>query len=83
MTDQTTAERFRIFLVCSTSTILNEIAAGATQPMVAKTYSLALRSEAAGQDTPDWTRINRAIITRWSMSGLERVKKMAWRELGA
>lgn len=29
----------------------------------------------------DWTVINAAIINRWSLSGLKRVKIMAWNNL--
>lgn len=46
---------------------------------VALTYALAIRDE---KDVPvDWKRVNAAIIGRWSMSGLDRVKKHAWRIL--
>lgn len=30
-------------------------------------------------NSKDWGVINRAIIERWSMSGLERVKTLAWK----
>lgn len=65
-------------LVCCTQTILHEIANKATQKYVAVTYAIALKSEAQGADKPDWPKINRAILDRWSMSGLERIKKWAW-----
>ncbi len=68
----------QINLVCCTDVILTEIAEkAATQKDVALTYAMAMKSAAQGADTPDWPIINRAIIARWSMSGLERVKKMA------
>lgn len=57
--------------------IENEIAAGATQPSVATTYAMAMRSASAGVWVADWRRVNRAIWDRWSMAGLERVKKLA------
>lgn len=54
--------------------IEREIAAGAKQKDVAKTYALGMRS-----DWPtDWARVNRAILAKWKMSGLERIKKLAW-----
>ncbi len=46
------------------------------QSSVARTYSLAIQ---AG-DT-DWQAVNEAIINRWSVAGLNRVKQMAWRHL--
>ena len=41
---------------------------------VAKTYALALRSS----ESTDWSAVNTAIITRWSVSGLEWIKRQAW-----
>lgn len=63
-----------IELAAVESTIENEIRQGATQKQVALTYRLAMGSTVV----PDWRRINRAIIKRWSVSGLARVKKLAW-----
>lgn len=41
---------------------------------VARSYALILR-----QDTDvDWSKINRTIIDRWSLSGLEKIKESAW-----
>ena len=54
--------------------IIQEIEAGLPQKTIAKTYALALRS----QEKTDWKAANEAIIERWSISGLERIKKMAW-----
>ena len=68
-----------IWLVCSELVIENEIAQGVRQKDVAMTYALALRSEAAGADKPDWKRINQAIIAKWGMKGLSRVKDRAWK----
>jgi hypothetical protein len=65
-------------LVCCTWVICNEIEQGLTQKDIALTYAMALRSATAKADIPDWETINRAIIKRWSMSGLERIKKRAW-----
>ncbi len=58
-----------------TSTLLHEIEVlKLKQKDVAMTYALALRSSAP----TDWRTINTAIIDRWSKSGLDRIKKMAW-----
>ncbi len=54
-----------------------EIAQGATQKDVADTYALAILD---GEAT-DVPRMNKAIIERWSMAGLERVKAMAWKKV--
>ncbi len=54
--------------------IENEIAQGCTQKQIAMTYALAIKSSYA----TDWTRVNNAIIGKWSRKGLERIKKMAW-----
>ena len=52
----------------------NEIKLGCTQKQVAQTYALALRSSWP----TDWPKVNKLIVDRWSASGLERIKKMAW-----
>jgi hypothetical protein len=43
--------------------------------MLALTYALAIKSK----ERKDWKKINRAIMKRWSYSGLKRVKHFAWR----
>jgi hypothetical protein len=59
--------------------ILREINCRCSQREVAQTYRLAMASQDAGVDTEiNWGTINQAIIDRWSLSGLERIKKMAW-----
>lgn len=40
---------------------------------VAMTYRLALRS-----DGVDWPAVNAAIIERWSLRALDRIKRFAW-----
>jgi len=45
------------------------------QASVALTYALAMRDEDI--QPVDWKRANAAIIARWSVRGLERVKKLA------
>lgn len=62
-------------LAACTDTILSEITQGATRRAVAQTYRLAMQSS---QPT-DWPRVNAAIIARWSVSGLQWIKKQAWR----
>jgi len=47
------------------------------QKDIARSYALAIKSESECR-TVDWTKINGAILSRWSMSGLERIKKIAW-----
>lgn len=54
--------------------ILNEIAnKKLKQKDIAQTYALLIRS---GEGI-DWRTINEAIVNRWSMSGLKRIKEMA------
>lgn len=65
----------RFELACCTEVLLNEIAhKELTQKDIAMTYGLALRSS----HPTDWPDVNRAIIERWSLSGLKRIKKAAW-----
>lgn len=68
----------QINLVCCTQAIQNEVAQGASQKNIALTYAMAIKSEAQGADKPDWSAINRAILSRWKMGGLERIKKRAF-----
>lgn len=67
---------FTAHLVDAADVIENEIAQGATQKSVAKTYALALRSAVP----PDWARINAAIRAKWP-KGLQRIKESAWRKV--
>jgi hypothetical protein len=68
---------YRINLVCCTDTICDEIKLGTTQKSLAVTYAMAMKSAAEGADKPDWYKINTAILAKWKMSGLERIKKRA------
>lgn len=69
---------FQINLVCCTQVILQDLAAReVTQKDVALTYAMAIKSAAQKADAPDWETINKAIISKWSVRGLERVKKRA------
>lgn len=72
-------DEWRINMVCCTEVILNEVShKEITQRDVALSYALAIKSQMQGADKPDWGKINRAIIARWSMPGLERIKKGAF-----
>jgi hypothetical protein len=69
----------RFNLVCCTQVITRDVADKAMkQKDVALLYAMALKSKSDGADNPDWGAINGAILARWSMSGLERIKKRAW-----
>lgn len=46
---------------------------------VTQAYALALLD----QDAVRWPVVNRAIIARWSMAALDRVKRDAWKRLEA
>jgi len=69
----------QINLVCCTDVIIQDVAAKqATKKDIALTYAMAIKSQAQGADLPDWSKINGAILARWKMSGLERIKKRAF-----
>jgi len=69
---------YRINLVRCTDTVLNELKNGCTRKSLSLTYAMAMRSAAQGDDKPDWPKINKAILAKYSMSGLEFIKKRAW-----
>lgn len=59
------------------NTILREIATKELKERdVAQTYHLILKSSECA--TVDWAKVNAAIIERWSMTALIRIKKSAW-----
>jgi len=63
-------------LVDAQTQLLGEIAMPELkQKDIALTYALAFRTH----DTVDWRVVNEAIIARWSVSGLQRIKTMAWK----
>lgn len=69
----------KINLVCCTQVLLQDIGSKeAKRKDVALTYAMAMKSEAQGPDQPDWAVVNKAIINRWSRSGLDWIKKRAW-----
>lgn len=66
-------------LVCCTQVLLREVGTKQLkQNDIALTYAMAIKSKHEGADDFEWGPINEAIIARWSMSGLERIKKRAW-----
>ena len=67
-------EGIRVEMACCESVILNEIAQGLNQKQIAQSYALALRSSWP----TDWAKVNKAIIERWSVAGLNRIKNLAW-----
>ena len=72
------------YLTDCTRVIVEEITTHRlTQPQIAQTYALAMRSYRAGVDRPDWGEINRAILARWKPSSLGRIKAMAWKWMSA
>lgn len=69
----------QIYMMCCTRVLMQDIATKEiTQKGVALSYAMAIRSYTAKRDNPDWDMINKAIIARWSVSGLERIKRRAW-----
>ncbi len=59
-----------------TLALLIVIRLAADQEEAAERYAVALRDEYRA--SVDWSAVNDTIIDRWSISGLERVKKLAW-----
>lgn len=73
------SDEFRINLVGCTDAICDQVKIKqATQSDIALTYAMAIKSAAQKADNPDWSAINGAILARWKMSGLERIKKRAF-----
>ncbi len=65
----------KIELCCCTQTLLNAIKNKKYKKRnIAQIYALALQSS----EETGWPLINRAIMERWSVSGLESIKNMAW-----
>jgi len=51
-----------------------------TKEDVGQLYSYGVEHEQTdGIDHHDWGRINSAIISKWSRSGLHSIKQIAWR----
>jgi len=69
----------QINLICCTQVVCDLVTVKqATQKDVALNYAMAIKSAAQKADEPDWKAINGAILARWKMSGLERIKKRAF-----
>ena len=75
----TTTDTWTIDLVDCTRVILEEIDGKTTMKSVGLTYAMAMRSETRGADLPDWATINAAILHKWGLRGLKRIKARAWR----
>ena len=66
---------FTMEMVCCEITILNEIKQKECKRKdIALTYYFCMVSK----EDIDWEKINKAIIKRWSFSGLEYIKKEAY-----
>lgn len=71
-------ESFTIELCDCENVLLREIAEPQVKrKSVAMTYGLAMRS--SERDRIDWKNVNAAILARWSPSGLDWIKKFAWK----
>ncbi len=67
----------KVELCCCESVLLSEIGMKEMkQKQIAQTYRMAMESSEC--KTIDWKKVNEAIIARWSKSGLNRIKEMAW-----
>ena len=70
---------FTMELMCCESTLLDEIKhKEVKRKHIAQTYALALRSSEHREGRIDWAKVNKAIMDRWSRSGLVYIKNMAW-----
>lgn len=65
-----------MMLMCCEMVIENEIQQGLGQKDIALTYAMTMHSEDNGRDA-DWKRINQAIIAKWGVRGLSRIKTLA------
>lgn len=67
----------KLSLVNCERVLLEEIGTPSmTRRDVAKTYALALRSLEV--HSVDWEKVNGAIIDRWSVDALVKIKSWAW-----
>lgn len=69
-----------ITMVDVEATLEREINDGRKQADIVTTYAWAILNEERGE-TVDWRRMNDAIVKRWSMSGLNRIKTLAWKKV--
>ena len=69
----------QIEMVCCESTLLQHIAdKKVTRRLVAQAYHFAIQSPENSTRQIDWSKVNAAIIERWSMSALLWIKNQAW-----
>lgn len=67
-----------IRLMCVDAAIADELAdPKCTKKQIAESYALAI----AMGDHPKWDAINKAIIDRWGLAGLQAVKRLAWKRV--
>jgi hypothetical protein len=69
-----------------TTEVLAAIAPGAKRADVVAPYAMSIFESLfckPAQSTTDWERVNKAIIARWSISGLEHIKQLAWKRAEA
>lgn len=70
---------FVMHLADCTNTLLREIADKSMKRKdIASTYGLSIHAERYGEKV-DWSAVNKAIIERWSVFGLNWIKKEAWK----
>jgi hypothetical protein len=70
---------FTIYLADCENVLLREIGMKECKRRdIAQTYRLAMMAERDNGEAIDWRKVNAAIITRWSISGLTWIKEQAW-----
>lgn len=57
--------------------LLNKLKEKVTRKDIVSLYALMIYFE----DLIDWKKVNRAIIKKWSLSGLIYIKRLAWKQL--
>jgi hypothetical protein len=64
-------------VVPDTAMLLAAVANPATKRLgMAAAYAVALRME---MGFTDWEAVNHAIVERWSLNALQRIKRLAWK----
>jgi len=64
-------------------TVIDDVARGMPQTVVAILYATAILAAAKGWEAGDWPAVNRAILDRWSHGALDRIKRAAWKRAKA
>lgn len=62
-----------------TEELVKAIQAGQTRAVVARIYAKGIADSVGGLNVVDWPTVNGAALKRWKPSGLNWIKKMAWR----